>query len=54
VPNGTRQPSVLPLAAKLELSNTTFRRHFPDLAKEISAIRSGPQPAATAEKPPSP
>ncbi|MDT0467958.1 hypothetical protein [Streptomyces gibsoniae] len=50
--NGTR-PSVLTLAAKLGLSNTTFRRHFPDLAKEISAIRSGPDPSAAAEKQPS-
>lgn len=37
--NGTR-PSVLALAAKLGLSNTTFRRHFPDLAEALSALRS--------------
>jgi predicted ArsR family transcriptional regulator len=51
--NGTR-PSVLALATKLGLSNTTFRRHFPDLAKEISAARSNPEPAAAAERHPSP
>ena len=47
--NGTR-PTVLALAAKSGLSNTTFRRHFPDLAKEISAARSNPEPHAEAEK----
>jgi hypothetical protein len=51
--NGTR-PSVLTLATKLGLSNTTFRRHFPDLSKEISTIRSNPEPTAAAEKHPSP
>ncbi|WP_224282314.1 hypothetical protein [Streptomyces sp. LS1784] len=45
--NGKR-PSVLALAAKLSLSNTTFRRHFPELAKEVSTIRSSPSsPAGT-------
>ncbi|WP_034087300.1 hypothetical protein [Streptacidiphilus albus] len=51
--NGTR-PSVLALAAKFDLSNTTFRRHFPDLAKEVSAARSRPSPCPTAEMRPSP
>lgn len=51
--NGTR-PSVLALAAKLGLSNTTFRRHFPDLAKEMSTLRSNPEPTTAAEKHPSP
>ncbi|WP_035803964.1 hypothetical protein [Kitasatospora mediocidica] len=51
--NGTR-PSVLALAAKFDLSNTTFRRHFPDLAKEVSAARSRPAPHPTAEMRPSP
>jgi predicted ArsR family transcriptional regulator len=37
--NGKR-PSVLALAASLGLSNTTFRRHFPDLANQISTLRS--------------
>ncbi|MFG3532236.1 hypothetical protein ACGF8B_36720 [Streptomyces sp. NPDC047917] len=51
--NGTR-PSVLSLATKLGLSNTTFRRHFPDLAKETSTVRPNPEPATAAEKHPSP
>ncbi|MFF1744971.1 hypothetical protein [Streptomyces mirabilis] len=36
------QPSVLALARTLGMSNTTFRRHFPDIAQEITAIRSTP------------
>ncbi|MFJ4910665.1 hypothetical protein ACIQCR_34870 [Streptomyces sp. NPDC093249] len=51
--NGTR-PSVLALAAKFDLSNTTFRRHFPDLAKEVSTARTTPQPHPDPEKRPSP
>ncbi len=51
--NGTR-PSVLALAAKFDLSNTTFRRHFPDLAKEVSTARSRPTPHPRAETRPSP
>jgi hypothetical protein len=51
--NGAR-PSVLALAAKFDLSNTTFRRHFPDLAKEVSAARFHPEPQAEAQKRPSP
>jgi hypothetical protein len=39
--NGTR-PSVLALAAQFELSNTTFRRNFPDIAAEIGAARTLP------------
>ncbi|MFJ9776142.1 hypothetical protein ACIRVF_33730 [Kitasatospora sp. NPDC101157] len=39
--NGNR-PSVLALATKLGLSITTFRRHFPELAKEISTLRTSP------------
>lgn len=39
--NGNR-PSVLGLAAQLGLTNTTFRRHFPELVKELSSIRSQP------------
>jgi AcrR family transcriptional regulator len=37
-----RRPSVLAVARQLGLSNTTFRRHFPDLADEISAARRAP------------
>ncbi|MFF3128060.1 hypothetical protein ACFVRD_38540 [Streptomyces sp. NPDC057908] len=47
--NGT-QPSVLALASKFGMSNTTFRRHFPDIAKEIAALRSAPPtPGAQSE-----
>ena len=48
--NGTR-PSVLALAAKFDLSNTTFRRHFPDLAKEVAAARFNPEQRDTDDKP---
>ena len=40
-----KRPSVLALAARLGMSNTTFRRHFPQQAKEISAARSGCEPS---------
>lgn len=40
--NGKR-PSVLGLASQLGLSNTTFRRHFPEIATEIADSR-GPSP----------
>ncbi|MGY1960771.1 hypothetical protein [Nocardia gipuzkoensis] len=32
-----RTPSILALASRLGLSNTTFRRHFPDLCAELRA-----------------
>jgi hypothetical protein len=51
--NGKR-PSVLALAAKLGMTNTTFRRHFPEQAKEISEARFHPEPRAEAQKRPSP
>ncbi|MFI7503365.1 hypothetical protein ACIBVL_33830 [Streptomyces sp. NPDC049687] len=51
--NGKR-PSVLALATRLGLSNTTFRRHFPQLAKEITALRSHPSSPAGHEARPSP
>lgn len=54
MPRQRHRPSVLALAAKFDLSNTTFRRHFPDLAKEVSAARSRPSPRPTAEMGPSP
>ncbi|QTI90624.1 hypothetical protein [Streptomyces sp. AgN23] len=50
--NGKR-PSVLALATRLGLSNTTFRRHFPELTKEISALRSSPSSPAGDEARPS-
>ncbi len=31
-----RQPAVLPLARRLGLANTTFRRNFPDIAAELA------------------
>ncbi|MFJ5924667.1 hypothetical protein ACIQF6_18910 [Kitasatospora sp. NPDC092948] len=36
------KPSVLKLARQLGLSNTTFRRRFPDIARELSRFRSAP------------
>lgn len=48
--NGSR-PSVLALAAKFDLSNTTFRRHFPELAKEVAAARSDAERRDTHGKP---
>jgi transposase-like protein len=47
------QPSVLALARQFDLSNTTFRRHYPEIVKELGAIRRAPtiectdSPAAT-------
>ncbi|MGW7261748.1 hypothetical protein [Streptomyces sp. NPDC054834] len=47
--NGTR-PSVLGLAQRVGLSNTTLRRHFPEIVEAIGAVRSGtaPEPAQVA------
>lgn len=39
--NGTR-PSVLALAHQFGLSNTTFRRNFPELVTEIGTARTTP------------
>ncbi|MBU3864409.1 hypothetical protein KN815_10050 [Streptomyces sp. 4503] len=36
------KPSVLKLARQLGLSNTTFRRRFPDIARELGTLRSAP------------
>lgn len=50
--NGHR-PSVLALARRFGLSNTTFRRHYPEIVKELGEIRRTPaaehtdSPAAT-------
>lgn len=49
-----RRPSVLALATRLGLSNTTFRRHFPELAKDISALRSSPSSPTGDQRQPSP
>jgi hypothetical protein len=51
--NGKR-PSVVSLATRLGMSNTTFRRHFPQQAKEISEARSSPQPPGGAQTRPGP
>jgi hypothetical protein len=48
--NGS-QPSVLALARKFGMSNTTFRRHFPDIAQEITAIRSTPTTPGVSSEP---
>ncbi|MFE3956053.1 hypothetical protein ACFXPS_17900 [Nocardia sp. NPDC059091] len=37
------RPSVLAVARELGLSNTTFRRHFPELVREIGETRRAPQ-----------
>jgi hypothetical protein len=50
--NGQR-PSVLALARQFGLSNTTFRRHYPEVVRELGQIRRTPpkalpdSPAAT-------
>ena len=51
--NGKR-PSVLALATRLGMTNTTFRRHFPQQAKEISGARSSREPSVGARTRPSP
>lgn len=37
-----KQPSVLMLARRLGLTNTTFRRRYPDIAREIADHRTAP------------
>ncbi|HEY9332328.1 MAG TPA: hypothetical protein VIS09_29495 [Streptomyces sp.] len=44
------RPSVLMLARRLGLTNTTFRRRYPDIAREISELRAA---APTARSGPS-
>lgn len=46
-----RQPSVLDLARRLGLSNTTFRRNFPEAVQKIAAARSPRDQSATADRP---
>lgn len=48
-----KRPSVLGLATRLGLSNTTFRRHFPQQAQDVSAARSSREPPAAAQGLPS-
>lgn len=47
--NEGRQPSVLAVARQLGMSNTTFRRHFPDIAKEIGDARRRPEAGTESE-----
>ncbi|KAB2587553.1 hypothetical protein [Streptomyces arboris] len=37
-----RGPSVLALATRLGIANTTFRRHYPDVCAELAAATSAP------------
>ncbi|SHY88579.1 hypothetical protein [Mycobacteroides abscessus] len=37
-----RRPSVLALARQFAMSNTTFRRHYPEIVKELAGIRRIP------------
>ncbi|MGW7613483.1 hypothetical protein ACWGKW_40825 [Streptomyces sp. NPDC054766] len=46
-----RRPSVLALASSLGMSNTTFRRRYPDLVQEISARRTTTAPGTQAPSP---
>ncbi|PPJ25646.1 hypothetical protein [Nocardia nova] len=36
------RPSVLALARQFELSNTTFRRHYPEIVTELGVVRRTP------------
>lgn len=40
--DSNRRPSVLAFARSLGVSNTTFRRRYPDLVQEITARRTAP------------
>nr|WSX50717.1 hypothetical protein OG409_18265 [Streptomyces sp. NBC_00974] len=40
--DSNRRPSVLAIARSLGMSNTTFRRRYPDLVQEISSHRTAP------------
>lgn len=43
-----KRPSVLAAARRFGLTNTTFRRHFPDIARELNEVRRTPAPDITA------
>jgi hypothetical protein len=45
------RPSVLALARRVGLSNTTFRRRYPEIAREIAQARTAPtgSPAASGQ-----
>jgi DNA-binding transcriptional regulator YhcF (GntR family) len=42
-----QRPSVLALARQFGLSNTTFRRHYPEIVRELGQIRRTPATALT-------
>ncbi|MEU9144043.1 hypothetical protein [Streptomyces sp. NPDC048349] len=44
-----RRPSVLALATRLGLANTTFRRNYPDIRAELAAIARTPSGAPAAD-----
>ncbi len=46
-----QRPSVLRVAQRFGLSNTTFRRNFPDIAREIGETRRLPDTASTENSP---
>ena len=46
-----RRPTVIALARRVGLTNPTFWRHFPDVAREIAALGRTP-PATTPTSPP--
>lgn len=41
-----KRPTVLALAREFGLSNTTFRRHFPDIARDIAEAARASAPTA--------
>ncbi|MER7466718.1 hypothetical protein [Streptomyces sp. NPDC097981] len=44
-----RRPSVLALATRLGLANTTFRRNYPDICDELAAIARTPSGTTAAD-----
>lgn len=48
--HGGQRPSVLALARQFGLTNTTFRRHYPEIVGELGQIRRNP-PATLPEAP---
>lgn len=42
-----QRPSVLALARQFGLTNTTFRRHYPEIVRELGQIRRTPATALT-------
>ncbi|MFI8341958.1 hypothetical protein ACIF8W_18100 [Streptomyces sp. NPDC085639] len=44
-----RRPSVLALATRLGLANSTFRRNYPDICAELAAIARTPSGTTAAD-----